>query len=631
MKGFFVTLLKYTAAAIALLPTAALCQTEESSSDNIIVVTATGIEQDRNETGQAISIITQEELARSQALTITEALKAVPGLSIAERGAYGSQSSAFIRGGNSSQTLVLIDGVRANDPSSPNGLFDFGGLTVGNMDRIEVLRGPNSIVWGSQAIGGIISIRNAEPTEALSVRARAEYGSYDTAAASANISGKFGIVSASLGGGYLTSDGVSALRAGTERDGYRNNSVNAKLSFAFTDAISLDLRGFYNRSKVEYDAQFSATPDTLSESRDRSLIGYAGLNVALFDGKFRNRLSYSRTDIDRVGTDPATPILFTNYNIYDFKGRLDRFEYQAVLDVAEPVTLIFGAEHEKSKASAFFPANGGTTADRATTSTTSFYGQAITRPINGLTLTGGLRHDDFKNFGKETSLGGNIAYSPNGGQTILRATYAEGFRAPTLTEALLPFGNIALQAETAKSFDLGVEQKLIDDRVRIAVTLFKRTSRNQITFSFLSFQSENIERVRAQGVEIELDIKPTDNLILAGSYSLVDVRDRSAGITFNNQLERRPRHNAALSLDWTTPIKLALGATVTLRGDSFEDRANTLPIDGYALAGIRASYPVTDAIEFYGRVENLFDAEYETVLGYGNLGRNAHIGIRARF
>ena len=614
-----------------LFVTAAAIATPALADGQEIVVTASGIEQNREDTGNAISVVDLEDLERSQALTVIDALKGVPGLSIAERGAYGSQSSAFIRGGNSSQTLVLIDGVKVNDPSSPNGLFDFGGLTVGNIDRIEVLRGPNAVVWGSQAIGGVISIRNAEPTEDLTVRARAEYGTYDTGSAAANLAGKFGILSASLGGSYMTSDGISTIRAGTERDGYSNAALNAKFSLGFSDAISLDLVGFYNRSKIEYDAQFSATPDTLSQARDRTMTGHAALNVALAGGRFKNRFSFTRTDIDRVGTDPATPVLFTNYNIYDFAGGIDRFAYQGVVDAADALTLVFGAEHERSEASAFFPANGGTTPDRASTKATSYYGQAIVRPVEGLTLTGGVRHDDLDRYGKETSLGGNLAYSPNQGRTVIRATYAEGFRAPTLTEALLPFGNPDLKAETARSFDVGIEQALVDDRIRLGVTWFKRTSTNQITFSFSSFQSENIEKVRADGLEIELQARPSDNLLLSGSYSLVNVIDRSPGFTFGKRLERRPQHAAAMSVDWTSPVKLALGATVTIRGDSFENRANSLRIDGYVLAGVRASYPVTEAVELFGRVENLFDADYETVLGYGNLGRNAHLGVRARF
>jgi vitamin B12 transporter len=615
----------------ALIASSAAIATPALAEEDEIVVTASGIEQDREDTGNAISVIDLADLERSQALTVIDALKAVPGLSIAERGAYGSQSSAFLRGGNSSQTLVLIDGVKVNDPSSPNGLFDFGGLTVGNIDRIEVLRGPNAVVWGSQAIGGVIAIRNAEPSEDLTLRARAEYGAYDTASAAANVAGKFGIVSASIGASTMTSDGVSTIRAGTEADGYRNHALNAKVSLGFSDAISLDLIGFYNRSRIEYDAQFSATPDTLSEARDRTLTGHAALNLALAEGRFKNKLSYTRTDIDRKGTDPATPVLFNNYNIYDFAGAIDRFAWQGVFDAIDALTLVFGAEHEKSQASAFFPANGGTTPDRASTKATSVYGQAIVRPVEGLTLTGGARHDDLERYGKETSLGGNLAYSPNQGRTVIRATYAEGFRAPTLTEALLPFGNPDLKAETARSFDLGIEQKLTGDKLRIAATWFKRTSTNQITFSFVSFQSENIEKVRASGLEVELEARPSDSLILSGSYSLVDVFDRSPGLTSGKRLERRPQHTAAMSVDWTSPWKLALGATVTIRGGSFENRSNTLPIDGYTLASARASFPVTQAIELFGRIENLFDADYETVLGYGNLGRNAHLGVRARF
>jgi len=617
---------------LTLLATALACPTLASAEESgTIIVTANGFEQDRDESGQAITILSADDLVRAQSLTVSDALATVPGVSIAMRGGYGTQSSAFVRGGNSSQTLVLIDGVRVNDPSSPNGAFDFGSLTLGNVDRIEVLRGPNSITWGSQAIGGIISIRNAAPTEKLAVNARAEYGSYDTASAAANVSGKSGIVAASLGGGLLRSDGISAIRAGTERDGYRNANAHGSLSFAFSNAISLDLRGFYNRSKVDYDAQFASTPDTLSESRDRTLTGYAGLNIDLAGGRVHNRLSYTRTDVDRRGQDPATPVLFNNYNIYDFKGGIDRIEYQGIFELSDAIRLIAGAEHEKSSASAFFPANGGTTPDRAKTKATSFYGQAILSPTEGLTLTGGARHDDFADYGKETSLGGNLAYSPNGGKTVMRATYAEGFRAPTLTETLLPFGNTALKAETAKSVDVGIEQNALDNRLRVAATWFRRTSRDQINFSFISFQSENIERVRAQGLELELEAKPTDTLLFSASYALVNVRDRSPGSNLGNRLERRPQHSGSVAIDWTTPVKLALGASLTLRGDSFDNRANTIRLDGYALAGVRASYPITQSIELYGRIENLFDASYETVLGYGNLGRNAHVGVRAKF
>lgn len=616
-------ILKCTAAAIALIPGAALAQ---DASD--IVVTASGVEQKRDETGQAITVIDRAALERTQTQVISDILRTVPGVRVARNGGVGGVTSTFIRGGESSQTLVLIDGVRINDPSSPNAAFDFGSLLTGNIGRVEVLRGPSSVIWGSQAIGGVINIQTIEPTEALAVNARTEYGYRNTAEAQANISGTSGIATGSIGGGTFRTDGISALAAGTERDGYRNVSANGKLKLAFNDALSLDLRAYFNRGKVEFDDPFGATPDTFPETRNRQFIGYAGLNAAFLGGRFRNRLSYTRTDLNRRGIEPNVPFSF---NVNTLKGTIDRFEYHGAFDIADAAALIFGLEHERTFASTFFPAGGGTAPDQAKTNVTSGFGQLILKPLTGLTLTGGVRYDDYSQYGGQTTFGANFAYTPNDGRTVFRGTYAEGFRAPTLTEALLPFGNTALKPETAKSFDLGVEHSFLDGLATTSVTLYRRTSHNLITFSFVTFQSENIAAARSQGLELGLALRPAQNLRIDANYSLVDAKSRSADATFGNRLARRPKDNANLSIDWTSPVKLAIGASVSITGDSFDNLSNTVRLVGYTLASIRASYPINAAIEIFGRVENLFDAKYQTVSGYGSYGRNAYAGVRAKF
>ena len=612
--------LKYSVAAIALLPTAASAQD--------IVVTASGYEQPRTETGQAITVITQDDLERTQTNVISDLLRTVPSVSIARNGGVGGVTSVFIRGGDSSQTLVLIDGVRINDPSSPNAAFDFGSLLTGNIGRVEVLRGPNSVIWGSQAIGGVINVQTIEPTDALTVSARAEYGYRDTAQGVTNIAGKSGIVSGSIGGGYFRTGGISALAAGTERDGYRNASANGKLKIALSDDIGIDLRGYYSKGKVQFDDPFGATPDTFPETENEQFVGYAGLNAKLFGGRLTNRISYSRTDISRIGTEPN--VMFS-FNVNTLKGTIDRFEYHGSLNIVDAATLIFGLEHERSFASTFFPAGGSTAADRARKRVTSGFGQLILRPVSGLTLTGGVRHDDYNQYGGQTTLGGNFAFTPNEGKTILRGTYAEGFRAPTLTEALLPFGNTTLKPETAKSYDLGLEHSLFDGTITASATYFRRTSRNLITFSFVTFQSENVSGARTEGLELGLALRPSRALQINANYSIVDATSRSADATFGNRLARRPKDQASLSIDWTTPWKISLGSTVTITGDSFDNLSNTRRIDGFALGAIRASYPISTAIEVYGRVENLFDEHYETVSGYGTYGRNASVGVRAKF
>ncbi len=626
---------------------------DDADSPDDIVVTATGFDRARSETGQAISVINRNDLERMQSASVLSALTSVPSLSAAQRGGMGAQSSLFIRGGNSSQTLVMIDGVRVNDPSSPNGAFDFGALTAGNVDRIEVLRGPNSIVWGSQAIGGVVNIRNAEPGEDFAGRAMLEYGRYDTLRGSANLSGKSGIASFSLGGGFARTDGISALAAGTERDGYRNWSLNGRVKLALAESVSLDLRGFFNKGRVQYDAQFAAIPDTLSESRDRTFTLYAGLNADLADSRWQNKLAYTRTDVEREGTDPDTivirvpavpgalcgPLIFActvplsvpNYNNFTYAGTVDRLEYRSSFALSDPLELLFGAEYEHSDASNLFPANGTTVPDSASTSAASGYAQLVAKPIDGLTLTGGVRYDDFADYGSKTSFGGNLAYTPNGGDTVLRATFAEGFRAPTLTESLLPFGNRNLKAEAAQSFDIGIEQAFLDKRVVLSLTGFRRTSSNQITYNFATFQSENVEKVRASGLEAELTARPTDALLIKAQYALVNARDLSTGLTLGKRLERRPQHSASLSADWTGPQGLTLGGTLSVRGDSFENRSNSVQLQGFTLVSLRASYPVMESVTLFARVENLGDVQYQTVRGYGSLGRNAHVGVRARF
>ncbi|MFN0045368.1 MAG: TonB-dependent receptor plug domain-containing protein [Sphingorhabdus sp.] len=613
-------LLKYSAAALALSPVCVFAQ--DANED--IVVTASGFEQPRSETGQAISVLDNARLEELQANSIIDALRTLPGVAIATRGPVGSQSSVFLRGGNSSQTLVLIDGVRINDPSSPNAAFDFGALLTGNVGRVEVLRGPNSIIWGSQAIGGVVNVQSLSPTQALAVNAGAEYGFADTLRANANLSGTSGLFEGSIGGAFYRTDGISALAGGAEKDGFENWAANGRLKVNVAENFALDFRGYYNRGTIEFDSPFGVGADGLPVARNRQFIGYVGANFDLADGRFQNRVSYARTDITRVGTDP---VVFS-FNNFDVKGTIDRFEYHSAFDVTDAVTLVFGADHERTFASTSFE---GAPADIARNQVTSGFGQLIVRPVTGLTITGGVRHDDYSDYGGQTTLGGNIAYTPNGGDTVLRATYGEGFRAPTLSEGQPPFGNPNLKPETARNFDLGLEHRFLDNNAQVYATYFNRKSSDLIAFSFTTFQSENIDQVDTDGIEVGFALQPTDGLNIQANYTLTNAINRSAGANLGNRLALRPQHSGSLTIDWQTPWRLKLGASVLLAGDSFDNASNSVRLDGYTLAHLRASYPLNDQLELYGRVENLFDTQYVQVAGFNTYGRNAHFGIRAKF
>lgn len=595
------------------------CLAADTSSD--IIVTASSIEQPESESGQAISVIDRARLEQLQSATIADALRTLPSVSVAQRGPVGSQTSVFLRGGNSAQTLVLVDGVRVNDPSSPNGAFDFGGLQTGNFERVEVLRGANSVIWGSQAIGGVINLTSALPTDGFVLRAEAEVGQANSVRTSANVSGKSSLISGSIGGSWLRTSGISALTGGTERDGYDAASANGRLEIALTEALSVDLRGFYNRGIVEYDSPFGLGANALPESRNRQFIGYAGLRSTLFDGRLISHLSISRTDIDRLGKDPVA----FSFNNFDIAGKIDRFGYKGELRALDKVTLVFGLDHERTRTSTSFE---GAPATLASNQVTGGYAQLIAHPIDGMTLTGGVRHDDYSDYGTKTTFAANTAITPDDGTTLLRASFAQGFRAPTLSEGQPPFGNPALRPETANNFDVGIERRFLDGRAALSLTWFRRSSNDLIAFSFATFRSENIDRARASGIEIEIALRPTDRLDVRANWSHVDAINRSRGPLFGNRLALRPQDIVTVTADWISPWQTRIGATLSVIGDSFDDAANRVRIDGYALMSLRAAHPLAKGLEAFARVDNLFDAKYSSVAGYSTYGRGAFAGLR---
>ena len=276
--------------------------TEAAAAGRDIVVTANRAARPVATVGQAVTVLDAEKIRTRQAVMVSDLLRQTPGVTVVRNGGVGTLTSVNIRGADSDQTVALIDGIKLNDPSSPGGGFNFGSLLIGNITRIEVLRGAQSVLWGSQAIGGVVNLITRQPTEQLSVNARAEGGWHETGQAFANVSGKVGPVAASLGGGYYTTDGISAFAPGTERDGYRNYAANGSLGIDLASNVSVDLRGFYSNGRTDIDG-FGR--DSLEYGDAEQWTGYAGLNAALFDGRFRNRFGYAHTDSDRRNTDPA--------------------------------------------------------------------------------------------------------------------------------------------------------------------------------------------------------------------------------------------------------------------------------------------------------------------------------------
>ncbi len=614
-----------------------------AAREPVIVVTANRTAQALDKVGQSITVIDSAEIDRRQTQTVADVLRTIPGVSIARSGGIGTSTSVFIRGAESDQTVALVDGIKLNDPSSPGGGFNFGNLLIGNIERIEVLRGPSSVLWGSQAIGGVVNMITRQPTEDLRVNLRGEYGYRDTGQLVGNLSGKAGPLSASIGAGYFRTDGISAFseaRGGVEKDGYENYGANGNVNLALSDWLSVDARGWYSEGRVNIDGfppPSFAFGDVNEESRTREIVGYTGVNAALFDGRFRNRLGYAYTDTRRrsIALDGPASETFAGH------GRNERIEYQGIFDIAEGWQLTGGLERETSRfsSSSFgaVPAIGRARID-------SVYAQIMASPIAGLTLTGGVRHDDHNRFGGATTLAASGVYAISQTGTTLRASYAEGFKAPSLFQLQSDFGNQLLQPERSKGWDAGITQDLVEGRLQASATYFRRDSDDLINFISCplprtgicagrpSGTYDNVSKARAEGVEIGLMMQPVDALRLQANYTYTDATNRSPGnANFGRQLVRRPQHSVTALIDYRWGFGLETGVTLTHVGANFDNANNSRKVEGYVLADLRAAYPVTERVEIYGRVENLFDERYETVFRYGSPGRAGYVGVRLRY
>lgn len=609
------------------------------AADATIIVTANRAPQPLDRVGQSVTVLDSAEIARRQTANVADLLRSVPGVSTTRNGGIGGNVGVFIRGAETDQTVALIDGVKINDPAAPGGGFNFGNLLVGNIERIEVLRGAQSVLWGSQAIGGVVNMITTVPTETLTANARGEYGFRNTGQIVGNIAGKAGPLSASAGAGWFRTDGISAFseaRGGTERDGYDQFGANAKLNLALTDALSIDARGWFADGTAGIDGfvppsfAFGDTPET---TKTREIVGYTGLNAAFLDGRWRNRLGFALTDIRRRNRD-------TGFESFAGDGRNERLEYQGAFDIAKGWLATAGFERETSR---YTTSSFGGPQQSARARIDSVYGQLVATPVTDLTLTGGVRHDDHNRFGGATTFGGSGVWTPGGGGTTLRASYGEGFKAPSLYQLQGDYGNQLLQPETARSWDAGVTQRLLDGAFVASATWFERHSTNLIDFISCATPLtgictdrpfgtyDNILKARAKGIELSATLTPITALQVQLNYTWTDARNRTPGANFDKRLARRPQDSINALIDYRWGFGLQTGATVMVIGDSFENAANSRRLAGYTLVDLRAAYPVTAAIEVYGRIENLFDARYETTFRYGQPGRAGYAGIRVRY
>ncbi|NGM48718.1 TonB-dependent receptor [Caulobacter sp. 602-2] len=627
------------AAAVPALALPAYAMADDAAAVDQVVVTAGREPEKLSEVSTSMTVIDAETLKKSQAVVVSDLLSRTAGVTVTRNGGVGGSTQLRIRGAETDQTVVLIDGVKLNDPSSTGGGYNFATLLAGNINRIEVLRGSQSTLWGSQAIGGVVNMITAVPTGPLGATVSAEAGSRDTAYGNAAVStgGDWG--GFRLAGAYYTTDGVSAFGksyGGKEKDGYRNAAISSRLDLNVTDWAAVDLRASYAATKNEFDgfpAPLFAFADSPEYGKTKELVSYAGVRLSAFDGALKNRLGYGYTQTDRDNFDPSSSVPKT----FDARGTNNRFEYQGTWTINEALRATFGAETERSwfrtaSPSTFDPAPKP---DRHAASTDSLYLQLQAKPLAGLVLTGGVRQEDHSAFGDATVYQAGATYSPNDGVTVFRANYGEGFKAPSLYQLYSIYGDDGLKPEESESVDLGVEHSVLNGRVRAGVTWFHRDITNQIDFVSNNNPPNyggyaNFAKTETSGVELEATIEVTSALQVTANYTNMDAINRSA-TNNGKRLPRRPSETANLNADYDWSNGLTTGVSVQYVGESYDNATNARRLKSYALFDLRAAYPVNEQFEVFGRVENLFDKEYQTIYRYGSVGRGFFAGVRAKF
>ncbi len=616
-----------------------------SSIQHEIVVTATRLETPAKEIASSLTVITKESLEQSKKSTVLEALQEVLGVSIIQNGPPGGSASAFLRGANSEHTLILMDGVELNDPITPARSFDLAHLTLDNVERIEILRGPQSTLYGSDAIGGVVNIITKKGKGKPKLSLSSVGGSYGTIITSGGISGSTKKIHYSLGTSYFRSEGFSAARADIEgngeKDGYRNLSLWGRFGFRLFDNLDVDLILRTMKTQTDIDNFGTAQDDDPNNVQDyNALFIKTQIRNLMLNNRWELKLGLSLVDYDRRHENPTDEAhLFDSENGF-FKSRLYKIDWQNNLFLHETNTFTFGIDYQQEQGESEYYSDGifgpfSSIFPSKRAHVTGFYLQDQIRLNKRFFATLGLRLDDHSQFGSALTYRLAPAYFIEGTQTKFRATYGTAFKSPSLYQLYAPgtfygpIGNAGLNPEKSKGWDIGVEQQLLGGKVLLGVTYFFNDYKDLINFDFLQGYI-NIGKAESKGTEIHMQASPLDDMLINASYARTDAKDKDS----DDDLLRRPKHKLTANLNYKFFKKGNLHLSfiyIGERDDEYYDFVTwtsireTLP--SYSLFNAAVSFNPVSSLQVFCRVDNIFNKEYEIIKGYGTPGFSVYGGV----
>lgn len=619
-----------------------------------MVVTATRSEMSKDKIGGSdVTVITAEEIAAKKLPNVAELLRGVPGLDIKTNGGLGARSTASIRGGASKNTLILIDGVMLNDPSSPNRGADLAHITTDNIERIEVVRGPMSALYGTNAAAGVINIitkkGKAEPT----VYGAVEGGSYNTWKINAGTTGAWKKFNFSLDAGQINTEGYSLAdddndripHAGntSEDDGYKNTTLSGKFGIDVTPDFDINATVRHINSEVETDdwglgyagdrinqITYVPEPNRPKEARiDTDQLFYKfDVHNYFYNRKLESKFYYQISDQERKIYDNDGA--FSN----SYTGNSYEYGWQGGWNLNESFLLSGGASY-------FEESFETDTSAEKEADITGFWGQGQAFVGEDFVITGELRYDDHNEFGEHSTYRLAPAYTVRKTGTLLKASYGTGFRAPSLYELYALAGgwgflggNPNLQPETSTGWDAGVEQPLLDRKVKIGATYFetKYEDRIQITPTWTTYEND-LGTSKTKGVEAFIQWSPVAVVDLMLNYTYTAAHDAS-----DDRLIYTPLNKFYFNTVYraTEKMRFNLDAYWVDERDtgSFDMDKNGKPVeklDDYTLINIAGSYDFNKHLQFNGRIDNLFDEYYEETWSYATPGFSAYAGIKVTY
>jgi len=629
-----------------------------------VVVSATKTPIPVKEVTSAVEVITGEQMQQRKVRTVAEALRLAQGLAVFQSGGPGTLVDVRMRGGTPEQTLVLIDGAIVN--SATLGSYDFAQLTSDNIERIEILRGSQGMMWGSDAMGGVINITTKRGRETPNISAFAEYGSFATMREGATVSGKKGAFDVAAALTRWDTSSFSAInyrRGASERDGFHNWQGSVRLGVDLPHDGRLEFNFRWMNGITNFDGfafnpiTFTSDPaDVLGAKSTSQQYVYSGSYMQPITNWWSQKLTLARaTENLRSYLGSFQRNLVTGVEDVPFQTASEinttsnRIEWQHDFQIAKPLAITAGYQFREQLGENLDTLTGATTVPTKIVSSNAGFAEAKLNLWDRLFGTAGIRQDEYNVFGNATTYRVTAGYLHKETGTKLRGSYGTGFRAPTINQLFFPgFGNPNLQPEKSKGLDIALEQSLLNDRIFLSAGYFWNRYQNLILSVFdpvgcaaipdtQGFCAQNIGTSRAEGIEASAKVQLIrdepwiKSLDLRVQYTYTSTNDLTPGENQDTRLPKWPLNQWSAILSYQ-PIE-ALRANLEGRyvGQRYNNVGNKDSIPSFLVWNLSATYDVTKHMQAYVRADNIFNEKYEEVLFFGTPIRSVFGGVRINF